>query len=135
MLRCSLAGLSKNTASLRHQGQRTTCCLCGHQGRKRNYLACFHWRKREHASRIVYTKSRVYDFCVPPSRCTADNPNTWVQYKKLKIQAPGTTCSNCSDELRLEGGCGECGRLGTLTGVHQKSSYRPLPIFGFMGRL
>ena len=35
------------------------------------------------------------------------------------IQAPGTTFSTFSDEVRLEGGHGNCCRFATLTGVHQ----------------
>ena len=44
---------------------------------------------------------------------------TWLQYKKRQIQAPGTTFSTFSDEVRLEGGHGNCSRFATLTGVHQ----------------
>ena len=40
-------------------------------------------------------------------------------YKKLKIQAPGTTFSTVSDEVRPEGEDEKCCRFGTLTGVHQ----------------
>ena len=44
---------------------------------------------------------------------------TWLQYKKRQIQVPGTTFSNFSDEVEMEGGHANCGRFATLTGVHQ----------------
>ena len=37
----------------------------------------------------------------------------WLQYKKRQIQAPGTTFSTFSDEVRLEGGHGNCCRFAT----------------------
>ena len=46
------------------------------------------------------------------------------QYEKPKIQAPGTTSSNFSDEAR-PGGHGECCRFATLTGVHQGAHICP----------
>ena len=42
-----------------------------------------------------------------------------TRYEKPKIQAPGTTFSNFSDEVGPEGGRGKCCRFGTLTGVYQ----------------
>lgn len=41
-------------------------------------------------------------------------------YTKPQIQAPGTTFSIFSDEVRLEGGHGNCCSFGTLKGVHPK---------------
>ena len=39
--------------------------------------------------------------------------------KKGQIQAPGTTFSTLSDEVRLERGHGNCCRFATLTELHQ----------------
>ena len=69
-------------------------------------------------------------FCVPPARSTAEK-NTWLQYEKPKIQAPGTTFSNFSHEVRPEGGHGKCCRFVTLTGVHQ-GAHTTLPKIGLM---
>ena len=44
----------------------------------------------------------------------------YLQYKKQQIQAPGHIFSDISDEVRIEGGHGNCRRFGTLTGVHQR---------------
>ena len=60
--------------------------------------------------------------------------NTWSQYEKLKIQEPGTTFSNFSDEIRLEGGPEKCCRFGKLTGVHQGAHICPGSMERFGGR-
>ena len=44
---------------------------------------------------------------------------TWLQYKKSQNQVPRTAFSTFDNEVRLEGGHGNCCRLATLTGVHQ----------------
>ena len=46
---------------------------------------------------------------------------TFLQYKKRQTHAPGTTFSTFSDEVRLEGGHGNCYRFAILTGVHQEA--------------
>ena len=65
-------------------------------------------------------KPRGRNEYVPPFRSTAEN-KTWLKYKKLKIQAPGTTFSTLSDNVRYEGGHDKCCRFGTLAGVHQEA--------------
>ena len=60
---------------------------------------------------------------VLPSHSTAKT-NTWLQYKKPKIQAPGTTFLTFSDKVRYEGGHETCCRFGTLTGLHQGAHIR-----------
>ena len=42
-----------------------------------------------------------------------------VQYEKTQVQAPGTTFSTFRDEVRLEGGHGNCCCFATFTEVHQ----------------
>ena len=57
---------------------------------------------------------------------------TWLQYKKRRIQAPGTTFSVFGNEVGMKGGHENCCRFATLTGVHQgahiRSPYVPCQI-------
>ena len=73
--------------------------------------ACFDCRRKgEQESR--FPEKRVPGTCV-----VSGKKYTWLQYKKR--QAPGTTFSTFSDEVRLEGEPGKGCRFATLTGVHQ----------------
>ena len=54
------------------------------------------------------------------------------KYEKLKIQAPGTTFSNLSDEVRPEGGHGKCFRFGHSRKCTMELT-SALPKFGWMG--
>ena len=49
----------------------------------------------------------------------SSNKNTWLQYKKPQIQAPGTTFSIVSDEVRLWRTRKLLSFFATLRGVHQ----------------
>ena len=57
----------------------------------------------------------------------------WLQYKP-QIQAPGTTFSIFSDEVRLDGGRGNCCRLATFTGVHQGTHIWLAKLYGPKGK-
>ena len=59
--------------------------------------------------------------------------STWLRYKKPNIQAPGTTFSKFSDEVRPEGEHEKCRRFGTLTEREcAKELISGLPNFGSM---
>ena len=55
----------------------------------------------------------------PPPKTFRKTKEAWLQYKKPQFQAPGTTFSISSNEVRLEGVHGNCYRVAKLAGVHQ----------------
>jgi len=83
--------------------------------------------------RVFYLVSVLHDFdpngwgIVIPDLGHSPKKNNLQQHKKPKIQAPGTTFSKFSDDVRPERGQGKCCRFDPLTGLHQ-GAMSTLPI-------
>ena len=95
-------------------------CLGGHREEKRSSVAGASTvglkgeREPIFEKRVLGTSTYV----------VSSKKYTWLQYKKRSIQAPGTTFSTFSDEVRLEGEHGNCCRFATLTGANQRAHIR-----------
>ena len=50
--------------------------------------------------------SHNYTYIRAPVPSTAEKKKTWIQYKKRRIQATGTTFSNFGEEVGMKGGHG-----------------------------
>ena len=86
--------------------------------------ACFDCRRKgEQESRFLKTST---------SSCSLYDGKkyAWLQYKIPQIQAPGTTFSNCGDEVGMEGDHGNFCRFATLTPECTKEQISALPNFG-----
>ena len=70
-----------------------------------------------------YSNSSTSSCCFHSSKKYA-----WLQYKKPQIEAPGTTFSIFSDEVRLEEGDGNCCRFCHTHGSEPRSPYLPCQI-------
>ena len=127
MLRCSFAALSRSTlvAAIAKAARTINRCLRGHREKKRSALA--------RVSTVGARGSKRADFLkTSTSSCSLYDGTkyAWLQYKIPQIQAPGTTFSNCGDEVGMERDHRNWCRFATLTPESTKGPISALPNFG-----